>query len=277
MKLPIFFKKISHQVTFLRISFLRLSHNCDYYVVLYFQSTFAFWLAKKILKTTGQVMRVEWNTRWSVFISILLSNFKLFSFLRSYFSFLRSYFPFLRSYFSFLRSYFPFLRSYSSFLRSYFSFLRSYFSFLRSYSSFLRSYFSFLRPTPPIDPEILRTMVVKGFIGQAPNPGNRLRNQVGYSMSSLWTERFWNLMAFLKNIFKIPDIWRSSKQKRQVPESPMNRGKNFSHPTQDLVFLPDNLFYEYWPVEKNPFSSLVPKIYRRVEMRYSKLGMNRNY
>ena len=34
------------------------------------------------------------------------------------------------------------------------------------------------RRTPPIDPEILRTMVVKDFIGHAPNPGNRLRNQV---------------------------------------------------------------------------------------------------
>ena len=81
------------------------------------------------------------------------------------------------------------------------------------------------RRAPAIDQEILRTMVVKGFIGQAPNPGNRLRNQV-------------------------PDTWRAtSKQKREVPESPMNR-------------------------EQNPFSSMVPKIYRRVEMRYSKLGVD---
>ncbi|CAB3984483.1 PAN2-PAN3 deadenylation complex catalytic subunit PAN2 isoform X1, partial [Paramuricea clavata] len=80
------------------------------------------------------------------------------------------------------------------------------------------------RRTPPIDPEILRAMVVKGFIGQAPNPGNRLRNQVPY-------------------------IWRSTSKQKRVPESPMNR-------------------------EQNPFSSLVPKIYRRVEMRYSKLGVD---
>jgi len=34
------------------------------------------------------------------------------------------------------------------------------------------------RPTPAIEPEILRTMVVRHFIGYAPNPGNRKRNQV---------------------------------------------------------------------------------------------------
>ena len=42
--------------------------------------------------------------------------------------------------------------------------------------------FSFcFRPTPAIEPEILRTMVVRHFIGYAPNPGNRKRNQVIYA------------------------------------------------------------------------------------------------
>ena len=36
------------------------------------------------------------------------------------------------------------------------------------------------RRTPAIDPEILRTMVVRHSIGYAPNPGTRKRNQVLY-------------------------------------------------------------------------------------------------
>jgi len=42
----------------------------------------------------------------------------------------------------------------------------------------LMSFAFFFRPTPAIEPEILRTMVVRHFIGYAPNPGNRKRNQV---------------------------------------------------------------------------------------------------
>lgn len=36
----------------------------------------------------------------------------------------------------------------------------------------------FCRRAPPVDPEILRTMKKVGFIGYAPNPRTKLRNQV---------------------------------------------------------------------------------------------------
>lgn len=36
----------------------------------------------------------------------------------------------------------------------------------------------FRRRAPPVDPEILRTMKKVGFIGYAPNPRTKLRNQV---------------------------------------------------------------------------------------------------
>lgn len=39
------------------------------------------------------------------------------------------------------------------------------------------------RPTPPIDPQILGSMKMVGPIGYAPNPGNRLRNQVSYQLN----------------------------------------------------------------------------------------------
>lgn len=37
---------------------------------------------------------------------------------------------------------------------------------------------AFCRRAPPVDPEILRTMKKVGFIGYAPNPRTKLRNQV---------------------------------------------------------------------------------------------------
>lgn len=50
---------------------------------------------------------------------------------------------------------------------------------INKYHSLIIKRFSFSnRPTPAIEPEILRTMVVRHFIGYAPNPGIRKRNQV---------------------------------------------------------------------------------------------------
>ncbi|KAJ7336670.1 poly(A)-specific ribonuclease [Desmophyllum pertusum] len=83
------------------------------------------------------------------------------------------------------------------------------------------------RPTPAIEPEILRTMVVRHFIGYAPNPGNRKRNQVTYP---------------LKDTTMI-----SPEEENTVPDSPMNR-------------------------DDDP-GSVIPKHYRRVEIKYSKLGV----
>ncbi|XP_020628077.1 PAB-dependent poly(A)-specific ribonuclease subunit PAN2-like [Orbicella faveolata] len=83
------------------------------------------------------------------------------------------------------------------------------------------------RPTPAIEPEILRTMVVRHFIGYAPNPGNRKRNQVAYP---------------LKDATMI-----TPEEENTVPDSPMNR-------------------------EDDP-GSVIPKHYRRVEIKYSKLGV----
>ncbi len=43
---------------------------------------------------------------------------------------------------------------------------------------FIHATFITLRWAPPVDPEILRTMKTVGFIGYAPNPRTRPRNQV---------------------------------------------------------------------------------------------------
>ncbi|XP_027041539.1 PAN2-PAN3 deadenylation complex catalytic subunit PAN2-like isoform X1 [Pocillopora damicornis] len=83
------------------------------------------------------------------------------------------------------------------------------------------------RPTPPIEPEILRTMVVRHFIGYAPNPGSRKRNQVAYPLRDL--------------------SLNSQEEENSVPDSPMNRDDD-----------PGNV---------------IPKHYRRVEIKYSKLGV----
>lgn len=76
------------------------------------------------------------------------------------------------------------------------------------------------RPTPPIDPDILKNMTIRQFVGYAPNPKKKLRNQVAYRLES--------------NSSDYP-----------YPESPMNREA----------------------------SSMVPKIYQRVDIKYSKYGV----
>uniref|UniRef100_A0A3Q2ZWW0 PAN2-PAN3 deadenylation complex catalytic subunit PAN2 n=1 Tax=Kryptolebias marmoratus TaxID=37003 RepID=A0A3Q2ZWW0_KRYMA len=83
------------------------------------------------------------------------------------------------------------------------------------------------RRAPPVDQEILRTMKTVGFIGYAPNPRTRPRNQVPY---------------------KIKDVELDYDNYNQVPESPIGR-------------------------EEEPHLCMVAKKYRKVTIKYSKLGL----
>ncbi|XP_015199779.1 PAN2-PAN3 deadenylation complex catalytic subunit PAN2 [Lepisosteus oculatus] len=83
------------------------------------------------------------------------------------------------------------------------------------------------RRAPPVDPEILRTMKTVGFIGYAPNPRTKLRNQVPY---------------------KTKEVELEYDSYNQVPESPIGR-------------------------EEEPHLYMVPKKYRKVTIKYSKLGL----
>ncbi|XP_014840967.1 PREDICTED: PAB-dependent poly(A)-specific ribonuclease subunit PAN2 isoform X1 [Poecilia mexicana] len=83
------------------------------------------------------------------------------------------------------------------------------------------------RRAPLVDPEILRTMKTVGFIGYAPNPRTRPRNQVPY---------------------KIKDVELDYDNYNQVPESPIGR-------------------------DEEPHLCMVPKKYRKVTIKYSKLGL----
>ncbi|XP_064155231.1 PAN2-PAN3 deadenylation complex catalytic subunit PAN2 isoform X2 [Anguilla rostrata] len=83
------------------------------------------------------------------------------------------------------------------------------------------------RRAPPVDPEILRTMKTVGFIGYAPNPRTRPRNQVPY---------------------KTKEVELEYDSYNQVPESPIGR-------------------------DEEPHLYMVPKKYRKVTIKYSKLGL----
>ncbi|XP_033367576.1 PAN2-PAN3 deadenylation complex catalytic subunit PAN2 [Parus major] len=83
------------------------------------------------------------------------------------------------------------------------------------------------RRAPPVDPEILRTMKKVGFIGYAPNPRTKLRNQIPYRLKEMDNEF---------------DTFS------QVPESPIGR-------------------------EEEPHLYRVAKKYRKVTIKYSKLGL----
>ncbi|XP_053499845.1 PAN2-PAN3 deadenylation complex catalytic subunit PAN2 isoform X2 [Ictalurus furcatus] len=83
------------------------------------------------------------------------------------------------------------------------------------------------RHAPAVDPEILRTMKTVGFIGYAPNPRTRPRNQVPY---------------------KIKEVELEYDSYNQVPESPIGR-------------------------DEEPHLYMVPKKYRKVTIKYSKLGL----
>ncbi|XP_057558929.1 PAN2-PAN3 deadenylation complex catalytic subunit PAN2 isoform X8 [Hippopotamus amphibius kiboko] len=83
------------------------------------------------------------------------------------------------------------------------------------------------RRAPPVDAEILRTMKKVGFIGYAPNPRTRLRNQIPYRLKESDSE----FDSF-----------------SQVTESPVGR-------------------------EEEPHLHMVSKKYRKVTIRYSRLGL----
>ncbi|KAM8990451.1 PAN2-PAN3 deadenylation complex catalytic subunit PAN2 [Ara ararauna] len=83
------------------------------------------------------------------------------------------------------------------------------------------------RRAPPVDPEILRTMKKVGFIGYAPNPRTKLRNQIPYRLKE--TDNEFDSFS-------------------QVPESPIGR-------------------------EEEPHLYMVAKKYRKVTIKYSKLGL----
>lgn len=92
-----------------------------------------------------------------------------------------------------------------------------------------------------IDPEVLSNMKMSQFVGHAPKPPHILRNQVPY------------------------DLERDERE--GVPESPMMRGKNIATPTVKHLVMGSLCS----PPETNPLS-LVPKPYRQVEIKYTKLG-----
>ncbi|XP_072105007.1 PAN2-PAN3 deadenylation complex catalytic subunit PAN2 isoform X3 [Mobula birostris] len=83
------------------------------------------------------------------------------------------------------------------------------------------------RRAPPVELEILRTMKKVGFIGYAPNPKTRLRNQVPYKLKEMDIE---------------------CDNYNQIPESPIGR-------------------------EEDTHLYMVPKKYRKVTIKYSKLGL----
>ncbi|GCB74928.1 hypothetical protein scyTo_0018919 [Scyliorhinus torazame] len=83
------------------------------------------------------------------------------------------------------------------------------------------------RRAPLVDLEILRTMKKVGFIGYAPNPKTKLRNQVPYKLKEMDAE---------------------FDSYNQIPESPIGR-------------------------EEEPHLYMVPKKYRKVTIKYSKLGL----
>ncbi|XP_019630569.1 PREDICTED: PAB-dependent poly(A)-specific ribonuclease subunit PAN2-like isoform X1 [Branchiostoma belcheri] len=89
------------------------------------------------------------------------------------------------------------------------------------------------RRMPPIDPEILASMKVVQFIGYAPNPRVKKRNQVPYRAKDL--------------AITIPAT--SPGATSTVPESPGARGES-------------------------PRWYMVPKRYRKVEIKYTKLGVD---
>ncbi|KAL0092235.1 ubiquitin carboxyl-terminal hydrolase-domain-containing protein [Phycomyces blakesleeanus] len=109
-------------------------------------------------------------------------------------------------------------------------------------------------PAPQIDEEVLRNMKMIDFVGHAPNPGNMLRNQVARKKKH----------AHKRDVPKF-----RSEQERELllantvildDEEPHHSGRRSSS-TGDLR-------------KADPLGLIMPQHYRRVEIQYSKFGVD---
>ncbi|RIA93213.1 ubiquitin carboxyl-terminal hydrolase-domain-containing protein [Glomus cerebriforme] len=99
-------------------------------------------------------------------------------------------------------------------------------------------------PPPKIDPDILRNMKMIDFVGYSPNPGNKKRNQV---------ERY----SRKKHKAGTPKF-RSEKERE------LQSGKSLREPS--------SLFDD--ETELDATSTKMPKYYKRVEIQYSRFGVD---
>ncbi|KAG7281117.1 hypothetical protein CRUP_027654, partial [Coryphaenoides rupestris] len=105
---------------------------------------------------------------------------------------------------------------------------------------------------PAVDPEILRTIKTVGFIGYAANPRTRPRNQARWRRRRSLIKASGLRSVTPTNVFLVPykikEVELDYDSYNQVPESPIGR-------------------------EEEPHLYMVPKKYRKVTIKYSKLGL----
>ncbi|KAJ6658133.1 hypothetical protein lerEdw1_001609 [Lerista edwardsae] len=103
----------------------------------------------------------------------------------------------------------------------------------------------------PVDSEILRTMKKVGFIGYAPNPRTKLRNQEkSRNRNGHYINSAQGLagLCLLQIPYRLKELDNEFDSFSQVPESPIGR-------------------------EEEPHIYMVAKKYRKVTIKYSKLGL----